>query len=92
MQVIFAGGFCSPCVGQLGTSRSNAIDIYDVARRRHPGPTCLLYPFVRGKGVLNGYSSTHVSLWDSLMFGRLAMDSLLFGRVLEYSPPFSRQS
>ena len=23
--------------------------------------------------VLNGYSSTRVSLWDSLMFGRLAM-------------------
>ena len=31
------------------------------------------YPFVWGKGVLNGYSSTRVSLWDSLMFGRLAM-------------------
>ena len=31
------------------------------------------YPFVRGKGVLNGYSSTRVSPWDSLMFGRLAM-------------------
>ena len=25
-----------------------------------------------GKGVLNGYSSTRVSLWDSLVFGRLA--------------------
>ena len=25
------------------------------------------------KGVLNGYSSTRVSLWDALMFGRLAM-------------------
>ena len=31
------------------------------------------YPFVWRKGVLNGYSSTRVSLWDSLMFGRLAM-------------------
>ena len=26
-----------------------------------------------GKGVLNGYSSTGVSPWDSRMFGRLAM-------------------
>ena len=26
-----------------------------------------------GKGVLNGHSSTRVSLWGSLMFGRLAM-------------------
>ena len=25
------------------------------------------------KGVLNGCSSTRISLWDSLMFGRLAM-------------------
>ena len=25
------------------------------------------------KGVLNGYSSTRVSQWDSLMFGRLGM-------------------
>ena len=33
----------------------------------------LRYPFVWMKGVLNGYSSTRVSLWDSLMFGRLAM-------------------
>ena len=31
------------------------------------------YPFVWRKGVLNGYSSRRVSLWDSLMFGRLAM-------------------
>ena len=30
-------------------------------------------PFVWMKGVLNGYSSTRVSLLDSLMFGRLAM-------------------
>ena len=42
------------------------------------GPSCppestLEYPFVWGKSVLNGYSSTRVSLWDSLMFGRLAM-------------------
>ena len=29
--------------------------------------------FVWTKGVLDGYSSTRVSLWDSLMFGRLAM-------------------
>ena len=41
------------------------------AEARHGGD--LEYPFVRGKGVLNGYSSTRVSLWDSLMFGRLAM-------------------
>ena len=31
------------------------------------------YPFVWENGVLNGYSSTRVSLWDSLMFGCLAM-------------------
>ena len=31
--------------------------------------TTLEYPFVRRRGVLNGYSSTRVSLWDSLMFG-----------------------
>ena len=28
------------------------------------------------KGVRNGYSSTRVSLWESLMFGRLAMGPL----------------
>ncbi len=28
---------------------------------------------MKGVQVLNGYSSTRVSLWDSLMFGRLAM-------------------
>ena len=33
----------------------------------------LRYPFAWRKGVLNGCSSTRVSLWDSLMFGRLAM-------------------
>ena len=41
------------------------------------GPSSALstrrYPFVWRKGVLNGYSSTRVSLWDSLMLGRLAM-------------------
>ena len=43
----------------------------------HPlwGPSFALstrrYPFVWRKGVLNGYSSTRVSLWDSLMFGRV---------------------
>ena len=31
----------------------------------------LRYPFVWLKGVRNGYSSTRVSLWDSLMFGRV---------------------
>ena len=31
----------------------------------------LEYPFLWGKGVLNGYSSTRVSLWNSLMFGRV---------------------
>ena len=31
------------------------------------------YPLVWMEGVLDGYSSTRVSLWDSLMFGRLAM-------------------
>ena len=36
-------------------------------------PSTRRYPFVWRKGVLNGYSSTRVSLWDSLMFGRLAM-------------------
>ena len=30
-----------------------------------------LVPFCMGKGVLNGYSSTRISLWDSLMFGRV---------------------
>ena len=36
-------------------------------------PCTLRYPFVWREGVPNGYSSTRVSLWDSLMFGRLAM-------------------
>ena len=36
------------------------------------GLSTLVYHFVWGKGVLNGCSSTRVSLWDSLMFGRLA--------------------
>ena len=45
---------------------------------RSAGPSCpplstLEYPFVWTKGVLKGYSSTRVSLWDSLMVGRLAM-------------------
>ena len=30
-----------------------------------------------GKGVLNGYSSTRVSLWDSLMFGRVLSSTRL---------------
>ena len=38
-----------------------------------PPHSTLEYPFARDKGVLNGYSSTRVSLWASLMFGRLAM-------------------
>ena len=38
-----------------------------------PPENTLAYPFVLQKGVLNGYSSTRVSLWDALMFGRLAM-------------------
>ena len=29
------------------------------------------YPFVWRNGVLNGYSSTRVSLWDSLTVGRV---------------------
>ena len=33
----------------------------------------LEYPFVWRGGVLNGCLSTRVWLWDSLMFGRLAM-------------------
>ena len=33
----------------------------------------LRHPFVWERGVLNGYSSTRVSLWGLLMFGRLAM-------------------
>ena len=36
-------------------------------------PSTRRYPFVWLNGVLNGYSSTRVSLWDSQMFGRLAM-------------------
>ena len=38
-----------------------------------PPPSSRRYPFVWRNGVLDGYSSTGVSLWDSLMFGRLAM-------------------
>ena len=41
--------------------------------QHHGGFSTLEYPSVWGKGLLNGYSSTRVSLWDSLMFGRLAM-------------------
>ena len=42
----------------------------------HRGPSSaysstLEYPCVWVKGVLNGYSSTRVSLWGSLMFGRV---------------------
>ena len=44
----------------------------DAAAARHP-PSTRRYPFVWRKGVLSGYSSTRISLWDSLMFGRLAM-------------------
>ena len=36
-----------------------------------PPLSTLEYPFVWRKGVLNGYSRTRVSLWDSLMFGRV---------------------
>jgi len=28
-KVVFAGGFCSPCLGQNGTSRSNVADVFD---------------------------------------------------------------
>ena len=28
-RVVFAGGFCSPCTGQSGTSRSHVADIFD---------------------------------------------------------------
>ena len=38
------------------------------------------YPLVWRKGVLNGYSSTRVSLWDSRMFGRVL--SRVLKRVL----------
>ena len=52
-----------------------------------PPPSTRRYPFVWRKGVLNGYSSTRVSLWDSLMFGRVSRwYSLMFGRV-RYSSP-----
>ena len=45
-------------------------------KKRQPFRPCaargtLGYPFVWVKRVLNGYSSTRVSLWDSLMFGRV---------------------
>ena len=43
------------------------------ALKARPPPSTRRHPFVWRKGVLNGYSSTRVSLWDSLMFGRLAM-------------------
>ena len=58
-----AGCFADLLVTQCGWAR--------------PPPTRvpIEYPFVWRKGLLNGYSSTGVSLWDSLMFGR----------VLEYS-------
>ena len=52
-----------------------------------PGPSFALstlkYPFVWRKGVLNGYSGTGVSLWDSLVFGRV----LEYSNTLEHPPP-----
>ena len=54
----------TPCSRRCGISS---------ARMARPPPSTRRYPFVWRKGVLNGYSSARVSLWDSLMFGRLAM-------------------
>ena len=49
--------------------------VKDKMHARSRGPSSALstrrYPFVRRNGVLDGYSSTRVSLWDSLMFGRV---------------------
>ena len=69
----------------------SAMRRYLVARPALP----LEYPFVWRNGVLNGYSSTRVSLWDSLMFGRLAMGfaNVRMGtRVLIYTRRCSRPS
>ena len=60
-----------------------------------PRLSTLQNPFVWRRGVLSGYSSTRVSLWDSLLSGRLAMGLATVrasrygtrqcpGRVLEY--------
>ena len=70
-------------LGQSGAGSDSIVGYYiddgwaaDVKSNAH-GPSFALstleYPFVWVNGVLNGYSSTRVSLWDSLMFGRLAM-------------------
>ena len=42
-----------------------------IVARPPPPVVPLTYPFVWRKGVLNGYSSTGVSLWDAPMFGRV---------------------
>ena len=63
-----AGYCCSACGRGRRGMRPTA------ARARPCALSTLGYPFVCFVGVLNGYSSTRVSLWDSL----------LFGRVLEY--------
>ena len=60
------------CTSQTCASNSHS---WRYLSQHNPGPSSALstrrYPFVWGKGVLNGYSSTRVSLWDSLMFGRV---------------------
>ena len=70
----------------LGRWEHMTMRMADSAHRHvaRPGlPSTLEYPFVWRKGVLNGYSSTRVSLWDSLMFGRLAM-GFANGRASRY--------
>ena len=74
------GGTRRWVVLSLGTSQVRNMerdDVHDVCGCPYAGSSFALstlrYPFVWRKWVLNGYSSTRVSLWDSLMFGRLAM-------------------
>lgn len=31
--ILFGGGFCSPCVGQNGTDRSDVVDLYNITSR-----------------------------------------------------------
>ena len=63
--------------GRNATHDEGKAGARQLAKLTGPGPSFALgtrrYPFVWRQGVLNGYSSTRVSLWDSLVFGRLAM-------------------
>ena len=60
-----AGSECNRCKhGNQGCSgaKGGAVQVRTSTRR---------YPLVWRKGVLNGYSSTRISLCDSLMLGRV---------------------